>query len=221
MPLLLVVRIKNHLDVVEKKAGSWVRALIEVAGASDDMAGKVNQKLYTSLRDKLYDKLASSGIDCLIDGGCCSPSEVVLFVSATDLNQKTISQKKGKLVGFIATKMMSKDLKVSTVEKMLLKKIPGKVSEALQSTGVEHDLVVKLVKVYSSEEVEAKVAEDIEKVNADLANKSFLESYSRSVLCVFFNTTGYQLQRVSSNLTLGLMSFSSSFLFCFFLIQFY
>jgi len=90
---------------------------------------------------------------------------------------------------------------------MLLKKIPGKVSEALEKTGVEHELTVKLVKVYSSEEVEAKVAADMEQVTADYENKSFLERYSRSVICVFFNTTGYSLKLESSTLTLGMIVF--------------
>jgi len=201
--LLVVVKILNHLDIVEHKKGSWVRAVVEMAGFGDELVGKVNQKLYTTLRDKLSDKLTSSGVDCFLDGGCCSPSEVALFVFATDLNQKTLSEKKGKLVGFLATKMVTKNFKVNTVENMLLKKIPGKVSEALQSTGVEHELTVKLVKVYSSEEVEGKVATDMEQVTADYENKSFLERYSRSVICVFFNTTGYSLKLESATLTLG------------------
>jgi hypothetical protein len=216
MPLLVVVKIMNHLDIVEHKKGSWVRAIIEAAGAGDELAGKVNQKLYTTLRDKLMDKLTSSGVDCLIDGGCCSPCEVVLFVSATDLNQKTLSEKKGKIVGFLATKMVTKNFKVNTVEKMLLKKIPSKVGEALQSTGVEHELKVKLVKVYSNEAVEAKVAQDMEKVSQDYLNKSFLESYSRSVICVFFNTTGYPLKLVSASLVTGLFFFFLLFFFFFF-----
>ena len=151
----------------------------------------------------LSDKLASYGAEFLMDGGCCSDSEVALFVVATDLNQKTLSEKKGKLLGFVATKMTTKAFKVNTVEKKMLDKVPLKVHEALQSFGVEHELVVKLVKVYSSEEVEAKLAADMERVNQDYANKSFFETHSRSALCMFFNTTGYQLKLVSASVTFG------------------
>jgi len=201
--VLVLVKIKNHLDLVERKGGSWIRALVEYAGANDEMAMLVNQKVFSKLRDKLSDKLASYGAEFLMDGGCCSDSEVALFVVATDLNQKTLSEKKGKLLGFVATKMTTKAFKVNTVEKKMLDKVPLKVHEALQSFGVEHELVVKLVKVYSSEEVEAKLAADMERVNQDYANKSFFETHSRSALCMFFNTTGYHLKLVSASVTFG------------------
>ena len=201
--MLVLVKIKNHLDLVERKGGSWIRALVEYAGANDEMAMLVNQKVFSKLRDKLSDKLASYGAEFLMDGGCCSDSEVALFVVATDLNQKTLSEKKGKLLGFVATKMTTKAFKVNTVEKKMLDKVPLKVHEALQSFGVEHELVVKLVKVYSSEEVEAKLAADMERVIQDYSNKSFFETHSRSALCMFFNTTGYQLKLVSASVTFG------------------
>jgi len=201
MPIFLRVKIKNHLEIVEQKKGSLVRAIAEAANFNQELIEKVNQKVYATLKDQLQVKLSGSGVRCLIDGGCASASEVVLFISPQNLDDKVIGEK-NKVAGFVVG-LMSKNTKVNLLEGMLMKKLPGKVGEALESTGVQHELEVKLVRMHNREDVEIGVAEMLQRSMESVSPTKISFDAARSVDCLFLNTTLFQLRLVSAALTYG------------------